>query len=605
MTGAWPPCKRVTAVELCAATAAASVSWPRVALRRIRAAIIRITQAQRPRPKETLIATQAADAHVASQRTVLLEHVLNRHSTEHSGRRSDSRPFGFYWTRKDVGLASELISSFTSPDGVVLDPFLGSGSTSMGVQRAGGTRLGIGCEINEMPIRNLLLSLDANEHVDDEDVSILLAELRTIENLYRFTVDGTEFILTKIIHRMENQLVPTAFMVTVDGARQTLDENMGDAFRSLLEAYQARIDSLPTRPDSELQENSRIAVRSGMRVSSVFGPLAFECLSILRDAGRSSLLVRLVLASGLHLCRLTDAKSQSQFPYWHPKQNIHEKSVHGVMLKQLRAFQQLTETQRWFDPASIIKHFKDRRATSRPDHLILKGDCTTRLRDEVPDACVDLVLTDPPYFDQVAYSEYLKLWEHFTGFQADLDAEIVESSRVGGQRSRARYLTDLEAAFREVRRTLKPHATVLVYFKDSKPRNVHDFISSLGRAGLTFIGQRHLPKPSFTYKQNATKETTVGGDSIMVFVPGDAAAFTEPPPRATRQELDKEFLQLFRAYVAENGPSSLTEALDNRILQATYQSGYLAAIPSSAHFADVIRAEFTFDATDRRWRPNS
>ncbi len=502
-----------------------------------------------------------------------------------------------------MDLARDLITEFCPTDGVVLDPFLGSGSTSLGVQEAGGSRLGIGCEINEMPIQNLLLTLGANPGVDPGDLRLFEAALDRVGDLYRFTVNGSEVTLTRVIHLMEESLVPVAFVVDQHGTTQTLHADDGTAFSALRDAYETRLAELPERVNTPLAENSRIAVRPGMRVSDVFGPLGFEALSILREAGEHSLLVRLVVASGLHLCRLTDAKSQSQFPYWYPKQDIYEKSVHSVMWKQKRAIEQLFDEQRWFDPSAVVQRIDEVRPIDRPAHLIFHGPCAEQLAAQVPDGSVDLVVTDPPYFDQVAYSEYLKLWEHFTWLRSDLDAEIVESSRAGGDRSRARYLTDIEIAFSEVRRTLKDDATVLLYFKDSKPRNVHDFISALGRAGLAYAGQRHLPKPSYTYKQNATKETTVGGDAIMIFVPSRAEDFTEPTPETDVAILDTEFIQMFRDYVDEHGPASLTEALDNRILEALYRRGYLALIKSAGHFSDVIRREFTFDPSDRRWSP--
>ena len=31
---------------------------------------------------------------------------------------------------------------------------------------------------------------------------------------------------------------------------------------------------------------------------------------------------------------------------------------------------------------------------------------------DIANNSVDLIITDPPYFDQIAYSEYLKIWEH-------------------------------------------------------------------------------------------------------------------------------------------------------------------------------------------------
>lgn len=528
--------------------------------------------------------------------------VLTEHAdpTRRQGRRS--RAFGFYWTRKSVELARDLIRAFTTDDGVVLDPFLGSGTTILGVEEAGGARIGIGVEINEMPLENLRFTLGASSDVDLGDMAMFESALREISCLYEFSIGGVSVTVSRIIHAVDGHLVPTRFEAIWDDQQRTLRAG-DDGFTALTEAYQQRVSSLPERDLGPLETNSRIAVKQGMSVADVFGPLGFEALSRLRELGGQSMLVRLIIGASLHLCRLTDAKSQSQFPYWFPRQEIHEKSAYLVLAKQFAAIERLLREQQMFGAALVEERLPDRGGATRPRHLLIRGSCTLRLPAEVPPGSVDLVLTDPPYFDQVAYSEYLKMWEHFTGFEADLDNEIVESSRVGGERTRKRYLDDIEAAFGQVRSTLAEAATVLVYFKDSKPRNLHDFISALGRAGLEYRGQAHLAKPAFTYKQNATKETTVGGDAIMVFVPSRADGFVEPVPQAPREELDAQFVEDFRAYVSENGPSSLTEALDNRLVDVLYRRGHLALISSSGHFTDLIADAFVFNPTDRRWSP--
>ena len=89
----------------------------------------------------------------------------------------------------------------------------------------------------------------------------------------------------------------------------------------------------------------------------------------------------------------------------------------------------------------------------------------------------------------------------------------------------------------------------------------------------------------------------------MLFLPGSAETFVEPVADAPRDELDRDFIAAFREYVTEHGPSSLTEALDNRLLDVLYRRGHLALITSSGHFAEVISDEFTFDPADRRWSP--
>jgi hypothetical protein len=365
--------------------------------------------------------------------------------------------------------------------------------------------------------------------------------------------------------------------------------------------YISRLRELPALADSPLETNSRIAVKPGMQVSDVFGPLGFAALSTLKDATQNSMVFKLVIGASVHLVRLTDSKSQSQFPFWYPKQEIHEKSVFEVAHKKLKDFEASISVPTESARVTFVAKFNDRVKSASPSVMLLRGSATQVMKDSVPTGSVDLVITDPPYFDQVAYSEYLKLWEFFTGFESDLENEIVESARVGSNKTRENFLLDLEEAFVETRRTMKDGALALVYFKDSKPKNLHDFIQCLERAGLVYDTQVHLTKPSYTYKQNSSKENTVGGDAIMVFVAGE-----KRPPMVTSHEekieaLDQLLLSLFAQYIRENGPSTLTEALDNHLIGELYPTGYLARINKSDHLVKIVSTAFIYDPATRKW----
>ena len=78
--------------------------------------------------------------------------------------------------------------------------------------------------------------------------------------------------------------------------------------------------------DKELLENSRIAIKKGMNLSDIFNPINL-CFKTTSTIIRENQIFNTILASVLHLCRLTDLKSQSQFPFWIPKQNIIERNI--------------------------------------------------------------------------------------------------------------------------------------------------------------------------------------------------------------------------------------------------------------------------------------
>lgn len=522
-------------------------------------------------------------------------------STSAQGR--GKRAYGFYWTRKSSELARELIAFFTRPGSVILDPFLGSGTTGLGCVSAEGRRLFVGVEINELPIQSLLATLVPDLVMDRTDFQKAKSALDEVLSLYRFEMSEGIVELEKIIHNQTDAgLVPTEFIVREsNGAQNSFTESKTPKqFAELLGLYNLRTSNFPKRDASALATNSRIAVKPGMLVSDVFGPMGFEALCRFKEIGKGSMVFRLILAGSVHLTRLTDAKSQSQFPFWFPKQDIHEKSAYGVLSKRLGELGDLLNSLEFAEP-KVIETFSQWDKSQNSSVRLIHGSTITDLK-EMEDESVDFILTDPPYFDQVAYSEYLKLWEYFTDFSADLDREIVESSRVDAGKTRGKFLEDLKSAFIEVRRVTKTGSFALVYFKDSKPKNLHDFITILGFAGFSYLGQKHLAKASFTYKQNATTETTVGGDSLMIFVATDDS-FVEPSSTKSLEELDGEFLSRFSDYVRDNGPSSLTEALDNALIASMYRTGYLAKISNSRHLVEVVSLKFRFEPSSRKWYP--
>ena len=83
------------------------------------------------------------------------------------------------------------------------------------------------------------------------------------------------------------------------------------------------------------------------------------------------------------------------------------------------------------------------------DLIKQKEECLTKktnskVKDsEIPDESVDLVFTDPPYFDQIPFSEYLQLWEFFTNYEINLKDELVQSNRVSFAMNREMYLNYL------------------------------------------------------------------------------------------------------------------------------------------------------------------
>lgn len=522
---------------------------------------------------------------------------------EQGSNRTAGRPLGFYWTRKSANLARLIIEEFSAADSIVMDPFLGSGSSAMGALEADGNRLFVGIELNEMPLESLNISFSTPRWHGPSEFQDAKRFLTKIEEMYVFDMGGNTYTLQKtIFDRTEKGIVPTTFHCSSSQGSSIFSKSeFFDGYTEFLALYNERVSNLPKRKDIRFLENSRIAIKDGLKASDLFGPLNFEALSQSRTMAKKNGYIRMALTTGLHLCKFTDAKSQSQFPFWYPKKDIHEKSAGSVLINKLQEIHDhLSEPSLYVD-SYCIGSYQEWVSSQRKTFLISQGNSMEPLTEFVPKNSVDLVVTDPPYFDQVAYSEYLKLWEFFTGHKSDLDAELVQTNRKNAYKNRETFLAGIELAFIQVANVLKEEGLVVVYFKDSKPKNLHDFISALGRAQLTYICQRHLPRPGFTYKQNSTKEGTVSGDALLIFQKQSKIRFREPVVTTEMKSLDVQFLELFGDYIDSHGPSSLTQVLDDSLVENLYPTGYLGEIKSGTYFNDLLSLTFRYDSTTRTW----
>jgi len=125
----------------------------------------------------------------------------------------------------------------------------------------------------------------------------------------------------------------------------------------------------------------------------------------------------------------------------------------------------------------------------RANALILSGDAALL---PLPDRCVDAVVTDPPYFDNVHYSEladFFYVWlklaldQHVAAFASDSSRR---TSEVQGTDARS-FEDGLGAVFAECHRVLKPDGLVVFTFQHSRKEAWVALAGALERAQLRVV----------------------------------------------------------------------------------------------------------------------
>ena len=150
--------------------------------------------------------------------------------------------------------------------------------------------------------------------------------------------------------------------------------------------------------------------------------------------------------------------------------------------------------------------------------LVLNGDSG---RLPLPDASVDAVVTDPPYFDFVHYSE---LSDFFFAWLAPLlssdypyfDKENSGDKREVQHRSAETFAKNLGRVFKESYRTLKDDGLLIFSFHHSKPAGWLAIYQAIVKAGFEIVAAHPVKAEMSVAKPKSAARSPINLDAILV-----------------------------------------------------------------------------------------
>lgn len=497
-----------------------------------------------------------------------------------------------YWSQKPYNICDILIDAFSKEGDVVFDPFLGSGVTLLQAVSEGKKRKAIGCEINEAPlfiVNTLLKDYDAQKYKNVAQE--FLSKIRVLQKYYYTDCEncGSKGVITSVVfdkaQRDAEIIIKRINYRCTCSSKCAKDPNQNDLQSINIDHINQNIT------DILLIANSKLAVYENQHISQIFTKRNFavldEVVSIINNLSCYNDLFKYILMSVIHLCKITDKHSNSQWPLWIPKTDCVEKNVIDLLEKKVKKF------------STTISFLEENYKNKSEYKLLHKG--SQHINDyDIANESVQLIITDPPYLGQVAYSEYMQLYKPFLGLNFDIDDEIVVSSAPSRHKGEDEYFKLLDDVFKICSDKLKINGYFCMYFHDSSLAVWYKLITSLSNYQLQYLGQAHIAK-SNTLKNIISPKKSLNGDCILFFKKTQAPIYKQDGTESM-EEIEKNIVRQTHFLIRQNGSLSTPELYDKGLMEILIQNGWLKTISQKyKSLVDLFEKHLKWDTDTAKW----
>lgn len=383
--------------------------------------------------------------------------------------------FHKYWGKKPIECLGFLVERLTLPHDLVVDPFVGSGLIAR--ECALRQRRFIGIDINPVSIElaRMLSDLPSLNQYDEA--------LQKIERAVRGSIDQSYLLADgkTASHYLWDRgtLIEVWISRKGKGGREVRKPTQHD--RDLSAQY-ADYRSRFIRP-LRLFQNSRINTTATLALSDIFSGRALHNIDLIIESIpkvpenlRRALLLTLTASIGqmssMVFAIIGRGKTTGEgsgkvevgswvIGYWRPPLHFE---INAWNCFQRRAGKLVAALSELGQPQSF--------ATSGTTDGVVAGSATVALLNEnsisalchLPDACVALVLTDPPHSDRIPYLELSELWNAILGIDVNFQDEIVVSNARERGKTKSQYNQQMATLLGEIDRVLVPGGTLALLF---------------------------------------------------------------------------------------------------------------------------------------------
>lgn len=508
-----------------------------------------------------------------------------------------------YWSQKSYNVIDCLIENLSKKNEIIFDPFMGSGVTIIEAIQNKYNRSAIGCDVNEMPkfiLENVI------KNIPNSDLKKIFSDfnfkLEELEYYYSTKCPKCNSVgyMSKVVFdkpvRTINHFRIKAISYTcpVCGkCNKEADENDYDKFSKLkCNTFVSNV---------KLMQNSKIAVGESDTISDLFTPRNFSVLNEIIsyiDNSKNKKVLNYLLMSVIHLAKITDTHSNSQWPLWIPKANCVEKNILELLRRRMNTLITCKSyVLNYYSNSKIVNTFDE---LDRNSALILTKGSQYITTKDIPNDSISLIITDPPYMDQVLYSEYMQLYHPFLGLNFNIEDEIVVSPAKERKRSKDEYFTLLNKVFAMCKDKLKENHLMCLFFHDGNLEVWVKLIDILELNGFKFISQEHIKK-SKTVKNILSPKNSLSGDAILFFE-NTRKRLPKPITSLTPYEIKHNVFLEAKKLLEKNGDLSTPELYDMGIMEMLIENGWLAQLSTKYKtLVEIFEEHFIWKRECGKW----
>ena len=509
-----------------------------------------------------------------------------------------------YWSQKSFNIIDKLIQYLSKEGDAIFDPFMGSGVTILESIKNQLNRKAIGCDINDMPsfiVNNIINNFQTIDLIEIfHQFEKKLEELTFYYTTNCTNCDCNNAIITKVVFDKPSRTIN-------DYNIKAINYNCPNCGKNIKEADDIDTEKMLTYtckgfiPDEKLIKNSKIAVGDNDHLSDLFTPRNFSILNELVTYIRTSKnpdILNYLLMSCVHLCKITDLHSNSQWPLWIPKKNCVEKNILDLLRKRIKNIITASNyTKKHYSMSKIVSSFADLKPNSA---LLLTKGSQNITNDEIPDNSIDLIITDPPYKDQVLYSEYMQLYKPIVNLNYNLEDEIVVSPSPIRKRGESEYFELLDQVFNMCGKKLKQDSIMCLFFHDSNLTVWVELIDILEKNGFKYISQEHIKKTK-TIKNIISPKKSLSGDAVLFFENTKHIICTYTS-KITPEEIAHNIYLEAKKLLEINGELSTPELYDFGLMEVLISNGWLKTLSKKYKtLVDIFEENFVWNKATAKW----